>query len=298
MAILLLAVVIALMVGHVLPDLARLRRWDALATWSATSERAGAALGIAQGGLGAAITLGVPVALVGLLQYALADVAFGLAPLALGAVVLFLCWGPRDLDLDIEAVAGAPDGAARLAALQALPAEPPEPPLTWSGTVLVDEVFRAALRRWFGVLFWFIVLGPMGAVLYRAAQLLGTQRRFAPALPAGQREAIAGLTRVLDWPAAQLMTLALAIAADFDTVASAWRDFHAARGKALTLDTGFLTAAGRASVDADEADAGDSYADPGKHALGDLAHAHALIWRILWVWLTVFALLVLAGSIR
>ena len=40
---------------------------------------------------------------------------------------------------------------------------------------LVEAVFRNAQRRWFGVLFWFCVLGPFGALLYRLSVLAAEQ---------------------------------------------------------------------------------------------------------------------------
>lgn len=296
MAIVLFAVLIAIVAGHTVPDLARLRDFTWFSSWLRNcAERFGAARWW-QSGAGVFLGIGIPVAVVALLQWIVSDALYGLAELALGAAVLFYCWGPRDLDLDVSAIVGAPDAERRNAALQALPVEPADPPLSLAGTVLVDHVFRAGLARWFGVLFWFIVLGPFGAMLYRLTQLART-RAFGVALPAGHADAVERLMRVLDWPAAHLMTLALAIAADFDAVASAWRDFHAARGKWFVGDIGFLLAAGRASVEVEET-FDEHYDVAGRNALAELQQAMSLNWRILIVWLVVFSLLVLAGSIR
>ena len=296
MAIVLFAVLIAIVAGHTVPDLARLRDFTWFSTWLRNSAERFAATRWWQSGAGVFLSIGIPVAVVALLQWLVSDALYGLAELALGAAVLFYCWGPRDLDLDVSAIIGAPDAERRNAALQALPVEPADPPLSLAGTVLVDHVFRAGLARWFGVLFWFIVLGPFGAMLYRLTQLART-RAFGVALPAEHAGAVERLMRVLDWPAAHLMTLALAIAADFDAVASAWRDFHAARGKWFVSDIGFLLAAGRASVEVEET-FDEHYDVTGRNALAELQQAMSLNWRILIVWLVVFSLLVLAGSIR
>ncbi|HVF35206.1 MAG TPA: hypothetical protein VND91_07765 [Candidatus Saccharimonadia bacterium] len=296
MAIVLFAVLIAVVAGHVVPDLARLRDFTWFAAWLRTAAARFGASRWWQAGAGMFLSIGIPVAVVALLQWLVSDALYGMAELALGAAVLFYCWGPRDLDLDVAAIVGAPDAERRNAALQALPVEPAEPPLSLAGTVLVDQVFKAGLARWFGVLFWFIVLGPFGAVLYRLTQLART-RAYGADLPAEHADAIERLLRVLDWPAAHLMTLALAIAADFDAVASAWRDFHAARGKWFVGDIGFLLAAGRASVEVEES-FDEHYDVTGRNALAELQQAMSLNWRILVVWLVVFSLLVLAGSIR
>lgn len=294
MATALIATLIAVVLGHTLPELARVRRFDWLADWR---RLVAGWFGEGAGGvLGAALVVGMPVALLALLQSALDERFFGLAELALGAAALYYCWGPRDLDLDVDAVASAADGERRRAALSALAPESTGAATAPTGTVLVDAVFRAALTRWFGVLLWFVLLGPAGALLYRLVQLLARNPAFSAEVPATQGPMFNQLAQLLDWPAAQLMTLALAVGADFDAVASAWRDFHAARGRLFTLDSGFLIAAARASVDAD-IDVGDTWTDESQGPVAEMQEAMTLVWRVLIVWGVVFALFVLAGRI-
>jgi len=108
--------------------------------------------------------------------------------------------------------------------------------------------------------------------------------------------------------------LGLALAASFDAVFVAWRDWHQQRGEGwLASDTGFLQAAGRASVVFELAAEAEPSADECAAAVevdasvgGDaepicsvpaLRDAMSLIWRVLIVWLTVIALLVLAGFV-
>jgi AmpE protein len=292
----LLAVVIAVVVGHAAPDLARLRQFGWFAEWIRAARGWFGQQAFWSSSTGAAVVIALPVFVMVLLQGALDDRAFGLAELALGVVVLYWCWGPRDLDLDVDAIASAPDSERRQAAVAALAQDPLNAPAGITGAALVDAVFRASLVRWFGVLFWFVLLGPAGALLYRLVQLSARNPAFTAELPAPQVEALEPLARLLDWPAAQLMTLALAIAADFDAVAAAWRDYHAARGHWFALDEGFLLAAGRASVAAD-ADGGDAYQGEGTAPVAEMQEAMSLVWRILVVWGVVFALFVLAGKI-
>jgi AmpE protein len=288
MALTLIAAVIALVVGHALPDLGRLRRFDWLPAWTRLVDR----LGATAPWLSVALVLLPPLALLGLLQWGLAGKAFGLASLALAIVVLFYAWGPRDLDLDVEAVATAPDPDRRAAALASL-GLPPAGAI--SPTRAVDAVFSEGLRRWFAVLFWFALLGPVGALGYRLVTLLARHDGIADAGDSPRREACETLARILEWPAAHLVTLGLAVAADFDAVARAWRDFHAASGEWFTLDSGFLHAAARASVDADiELDPALVDARAG---IAELEEALGLNWRVLIVWGIVFALFVLAGLI-
>jgi AmpE protein len=294
MAVKLLAMVIALAVAHTLPDLARLRQFGWLADWAGFLHGLFGARAWWAGAAGAVLLLGLPAAALFAVQTAVAGSLFGLASLALAVVALFYCWGPRDLDLDADAVTHAPDAERRRAAVVMLGPDANEAGLT--GTVLVDAVFRAALTRWFGVLLWFVLLGPAGALLYRTAQLVGRHSGFEESVPPGLAAACAGLVRVLEWPAAHLITLALAVAADFDAVAAAWRDWHASRKGGAGLDTGFLRAAARASVDAD-IELEDEYIDDARGPIAQMQEAMSLAWRVLVVWGVALALFVLAGKI-
>jgi AmpE protein len=249
------------------------------------------------GPAGLALIIGLPVLLVGLLQLALRQSFWGLPWFVFAVLVLFYCWGPRDLDLDVESIVDAPDAAhkreAAASLLQTDPASTSDGP-GLDGHALVEGVFNGALRRWFGPLLWFLLLGPAGALLYRVTALLGGDSTHADA-PVALREAARWLLSVLDWPVAQLMTVALALAANFDAVFGAWRDWHAG---GMRLDTGFLGAAARASVDIeiadDDTDLPDSDALASSPALLELRDAMSLVWRMLLLWLAVIALFVIA----
>jgi AmpE protein len=285
----LIAVVVSLLLGHLLPSLPSLRRYDWFIGWLHW-------LGRQTGGewpnrVGLLIAVGLPLAAVGAAQFLIDDAWYGLPAFGFALLALLYAWGPRDLSLDVEEVIEATGPEARRAAAVALFPEGGEPVV--EGPTLVAAVFRCALWRWFGVLFWFLVAGAVGALGYRLISLCaqGEARR---SLPEGQRGLARTTLAVLNWPVAQLMTFALALAADFDRVLSAWRDWHA---QGLRLDAGFLDAAARASVASELAEE-DAYAVDGPAQAPDLLElrdAMSLVWRILLLWLGVLALLVLAG---
>ncbi len=280
MAIKLVAILLVLFVAHVLPDLARLRDyswWRAWLRW----------LGPPVPGVALVVGIGLPVLVCVLLQATLRAPWFGLAGFVFAVVVLYYSWGPRDLERDVEAIDKAPDSAARLAAAQVLRREGAASELPVAAECLVAATFEAALARWFGVLFWFVVIGPCGALLYRLSQLLA-------AMPATDDSALARkFAALLDWLPAHLMALALALASNFDAVFSTWRDYHRAHPHGYTnLDLGFLDAIGRASVAADVAADGTADAQSPLVALDD---AMVLVRRVLVIWLTLIALVVLGG---
>lgn len=285
----LFAVVVALVTGHVAPAFAAAMRDDGwYRAWLGWLDGRFPGDGFWRGPVGVLLALLPPLLVVGLLQLALRGVAFGLPALLFGVAVLFYAWGPRDLDRDVDAIVDAPDSIARAEALALL--RPPAAGSAADAGDPVGRVFCAALRRWFGVLLWFLLLGPVGALLYRLAAIAG-EGEPALYLPAGFVDGARRLLALLDWPAAQLMTLSLALVGNFDVVAGAWK---ANRGARFDLDAGFLAAVGRASVRHDLEDAAlddDTLAQ----ALRD---AMSLVWRVLLAWLALLALFVVAGWVN
>jgi len=299
----LIAVIVVLVAGHAVQSLAALRRFDWLVEWRRYVGGQSEAEGALNGRAGLLLVIGLPVLLIGLLQLALRQSLWGVPWFVFAVLLLFYCWGPRDLDLDVESIVDAPDAEhKRDAAASLLSASPPPsssaaPASDGSGLnghALVEAVFNGALRRWFGPLLWFLLLGPAGAFAYRIIALLAVDAAHADA-PAAQREDARWLLSLLDWPVAQLMTFALALAANFDAVFGAWRDWHAG---GVRLDTGFLGAAARASVDIeiadDDTDLPDGSALAATPALLELRDAMSLVWRMLLLWLAVIALFVIA----
>ena len=112
------------------------------------------------------------------------------------------------------------------------------------------------------------------------------------------------LLALLDWPVAQLMTLAMALVGNFDSVLSAWKDNG---GTDLHVGHAFLGAAARASVRSELADEAMEYVEEGVEPsralvrqlgeLPELRDAMSLVWRILLLWLAVLALFVIAGFV-
>lgn len=187
--------------------------------------------------------------------------------LLLGIAVLLYCLGPRDLDTEVDRLAESDD-----------PAERAEIEVDLGPGGPAERVMRAALERWFGVIFWFVLLGVPGALLYRLCARL-VRHDGSAALQIERRRTLA----VLDWPAAQLMTLSLALTADFEKVLAAWRDWHAEHG--WGPGAGMLTA-GAAALSLGEAECENE----NPHQL-----AMRWVWRMLALWLVALSALMIAG---
>ena len=111
---------------------------------------------------------GAAARMAGLLQVALDRPLLGLRrPAVRYRRAVPWCWGLRDLDHDVAAIIDArtPTPAATASCGQSANQ------CRMDGPSLVEAVFRSAPARWFAVLFWFLLLGPFGALLYRLAAL-------------------------------------------------------------------------------------------------------------------------------
>jgi AmpE protein len=108
MATALLAVLVSIVLSHSLPELGRLRHYGWFESWLRGDFNPFAGSGIWAGRHGGWWSIGVPVALLALLQFLLWGQAYGFPSFLLATLLLFYCWGPRDLDADIGAVTKPP----------------------------------------------------------------------------------------------------------------------------------------------------------------------------------------------
>lgn len=288
MAIRLLTVLIALGLLHVAPQLAQWRHDGLFRRWVAQ-------LADTSGVGRVVLTLLLPVLLCLLAVWLLSvTVLAELLLLLFAMVVLLYCLGPREFEADLEAILKAPDQASREAAAQVL-ADDGEP-VGWNAPALGVAMAYAALRRRFGVLLWFFLLGPAGALLYRMAQSLGRDDSLRLD-PAGSRVA-RQVANVLDWLPAQLLTLTLAVVGHWDAVIGAWRRWHAQNpGPAWYINgPGFLGAAAQADVIID-IEAGDGYAEEHSDPLTEMVRLRGALLRALLAWLSIAALVVIGGWI-
>jgi AmpE protein len=198
---------------------------------------------------------------------------FGWFVLAL--FVFIYCLGPRDLDKDVQLLnerglqASDPAVAEALASMRLTPvADAPS---------AAAAVHHAALSRWFGLLFWFVVLGIPGALIYRLTRA-GLQDSFDDAAI----EWLARLRLVLDWPVVALMVLSAGLCSDLDRVVNAWRQ-QAADSPLWGVSPLLLDQVASATLEAESS------------TIDALNSAHRLVWRMLILWLVAMSLILIAG---
>jgi AmpE protein len=289
-----IAILLAFALCHFIRDLGKCRNNQWLKSWINFSNDAFSRLPGWQDILGFLLITGGPLLLLLLINQVLYSALGTTATFLLATAVLIYTYGPEDLDTEVAGIIEAEDEETRQKLLEkflgtAIPEDEDA-----CRALAVESVFREALRRWFGIIFWFAVLGITGAFLYRMVDWLVSEDY---PLAEGQKNLFIRLQQIMDWPAAQLTTLFLAIATDFDSVFVAWKQYHDEQGHGLfDGSNGFLLASARSIVLTGHA-ARDGYADQLEGPLIGLQQAMDLAWRVLGVCMTVLALLLLIGVI-
>ncbi|MEW7977931.1 MAG: regulatory signaling modulator protein AmpE [Candidatus Sedimenticola endophacoides] len=212
----------------------------------------------------------------------------GLAALAFSGALLILTLGPRDLDREVnplidelESGACGPDEVlARLGGRQPQQGETPRP------SRVAEAILSQANGRLFSVLFWFILLGPLGTALYRLSRCLHDVLRQAR-----QHEGqymFERLIYLLEWLPARLTALTYAISGSFEDAMRNWR--RRAGGPLAAQNDEILAAAGMGALFQDEALHEEQLPPPATQAEAALG----MVWRALLVWLGLLAFTLLA----
>jgi AmpE protein len=245
-------------------------------------------------GFGGVIALLLPpLLIIALLQHLLDDTLFGIPGAIFACLILLMSFGPQDLDDQIRQFNDARengDPAEAAAIARDLSGEEPPPHEPSYSQAVVEGILEQANRRVFAVIFWFLVLGPIGAVLYRLASKLPHLQtsREADFLQAGGQ-----LLAILDWAPARLTAASYAIAGSFEDALYGWRSYHESRFNDFSSSaTGILICTGSGALRLSylmDNDMDEAY----KRHLVDAAMG--LVWRSLVVWLVLIALLTLAG---
>ncbi|MFN3234508.1 MAG: regulatory signaling modulator protein AmpE [Gammaproteobacteria bacterium] len=147
---------------------------------------------------------------------------------------------------------------------------------------ILDALFVQANQRLFGVVFWFAILGPIGAVLYRFVQHLGV-KFVVHNDQASLYKSAAWFASILDWVPARLLSFTFGLIGHFVSVFPVWCQFIKV---GLNQNDQVLFDCGKQALSLGENDE-----ELVAHAQQDAALG--LINRSLLVWLVVIALVVL-----
>ncbi len=285
----LLSVIFALIAESFISSLSELRRFDFIYRYVSWLRAKLPAFSFQNGTVTLLIVISGILFVVWLISAMLANV-LGLFGFLFGIAVLIFMIGPRDLEDDVQKVSTAFENkdyeAADFYASALANRDIAEPPHQLAQTVK-EEILIQANTRLLGVFFWFILLGPVGAVLFRLTCLLKENQKnetdeFA--------EACRELYQIIIWLPARICVLSYAVAGSFVDTMSYWNGLS---DLWLRDSEEFIVASGIGSLRYElRKEREEENEEPD---LAGIHHALSLVKRAVIVWIVLLSLLIVTG---
>ena len=228
------------------------------------------------------LILALPVILLLAIQILLYDFLFNLPGFIFGVIVFIYCLGPACLSTDIEAyiharTMGDEDEALHYAGTIT------DTPASASPDQQISDVTRAILyvanERIFSTIFWFIILGPFGCMLYRLISELSKQIEYDDLAEFSEF-----IHSIMAWVPARMLAAGYALTGNFDSA------YHAYKDRAHTSDLSQSNAEVLISTGL-----GAMHNQTMEHELSSIYAAQALVMRAVIVWIGILAVMTLGG---
>jgi AmpE protein len=244
---------------------------------------------------GLVLILAVPALPVFLVSYGLQGpaIVWDLAYLSFAVLIVFFCLGPRDLGSEVDEFCQARDSGDDEAAERVLyEMSEADRPRGNDIEAVEDAIFVQSINRIFGVIFWFVVLGPVGAWIFRVSDLLRRRVVFRHLRGENENEsvliAIEAIYGVLKWIPARVAMLGFALAGSFDDAMNAWRGELETDGVPIDVRNDMLVASvGKAAM--------TGYLDEPANSSAAARNSMRIVHRTVFFWVIVIALLTLFG---
>lgn len=149
------------------------------------------------------------------------------------------------------------------------------------GAILVREH-----QRIFAVMFWFVILGAFGALLYRLVCELGES---LSEIAGGYTEAIRDLHQILSWPSSRLLAIGFALSGSLVHTFEKWNEINEV---SLEASDAVVRECGLGAIQYSSAVPADENLDEAGYWIREI---QGLINRTVIMWLTVLAIITLAG---
>jgi AmpE protein len=243
-----------------------------------------------------AMLLVVPVFLV---RFGLGDMWFGFPYLVLAIIILFFSLGPQDIGEDVSEYCRAieADDAERIeeTAKALIESDVPKNPEERIRKV-EESVCVQANNRLFAVVFWFVLLGPVGAWAYRVTDLIRRRAVFNGLRGESRDHTVLSAAEMmhgwLAWFPARLTAIGYAMSGSFDGALSAWR--RANEGERLPQHQHSEQLLARVGVGALALQDIDGETVPERGVRGAKA-ANGIVVRLFFIWVAVISLMTLYG---
>lgn len=160
-----------------------------------------------------------------LVRFAIKGVLYGFISLLFELVVLVYCLGPQNLWADAFSCISAITRGDNHTVADKLKTSFGITDITYSQSLhrhLFNDIFIAANRRVFAVIFWYVILGPIGALLYRSVTQ-ASQDGVKPEMNLQIAQSARMVESILDWLPVRVFTFLFALGGHFVQVLSFWR---------------------------------------------------------------------------
>lgn len=294
MTTILVIILLAFVLDRWLPDRGGFRLWAWYSDWAESVEQRFNG-GLRSQGIFAVLLAIAPILVVILLAtFVLGQIAAALVFL-FAVAVLYLCVDLYRLGDVAQGVATALENgdvahaAARLKDLTGK--DTVETTEAGVAHATVEAVLKQANSLVAAPIFWFLVLGPLGAMLQRLAATLDRLWAHRTARFTEFGWAAARLDDLLCWIPARIMAISYAIMGSFEDALHCWRR---EAGMWSGLSSGPLLASGLGALHLDSCEEGekDAYGNAAINPAtlpqaADVRRAVALVWRVMLFWLAV-----------
>lgn len=225
----------------------------------------------------------LPVLLVAAVQYLLYGILFNLPYLVFGMLVFAYCLGPAclssEVDIYIDARRmGDEDEAMHYAGALTDRAASTSPDQQTSD--VTRAILHAASERIFSVIFWFVFLGPVGALLYRLVTNISKHDELNDSL----LYAATLIQALMTWAPARMLALGYALTGHFEGALQAYRNRPYESDIGLENDDVLVNTGLGALRDFESTD-----------ELSSILAARNLVVRAIMVWIAVLAVLTMSG---
>jgi len=228
------------------------------------------------------LILTLPAAILLSVQISLNDFIFNLPGFLFGVIVFIYCLGPACLSTDIEAyiharTLGDEDEALHYAGTITESAASTSPDRQTSD--VTRAILFVANERIFSTIFWFLVSGAFGCMIYRLISELSKQEEYLELA-----EFSGFIHAIMAWVPARMLAAGYALTGNFDGA------YHAYKDRAHTSDISqgnkeILTATGLGAMRNLDM----------QNELAGIYSAQALVMRAVIVWVGILAVLTLGG---
>ncbi len=283
----LISILLGLAMEYFLGPLDRYRNYTWVDTYLSWLEPKCQRIPAWDGPVGVLVTMAIPIMGLLVLSSLLAHISIVL-PYALGLLVFVYCLGPN-IDTLLSHYIQALEGniAEDIAVIEGqlnLKSDPHK----FHGDQIITAVLARAHDALFAVVFWFIVLGMSGALLYTLTLLLLTRTAGSRS---GYAIAVEELHNILIWPTTRLLATGFALSGSLVDTLEAWRKVE---GDTFNCSRQVMLNSGLGALQYEETQQEDEEEAKSRY-LQWIREAQALINRTLVVWLTALGFMTLGN---